>query len=84
MLVLVFHIIEWIRQTVLVTTLLVGVPWLLCYNILALNIPFGIIVSMVGGINGFSSDPTCIAAQPGRALFLQLQLVTFFLYPLWC
>ena len=83
LLVLIFHIIEWVRQTILITTILVGVPWLIAYNLLAINLPFGFVVSILGMITGFTADQTCIDAQPGRALFLQLQIITFFLYPIW-
>ena len=58
-LVLVFHIIEWVRQTVMITTILVGVPWLLLYNILAINLPFGLIACLIGMISGFGSEQTC-------------------------
>jgi len=67
---LVFHIIEWVRVTIMITTILVGVPWLLAYNLLSLNAPFGFIISIYAVIAGFSAEQTCIDMQPGRALFL--------------
>lgn len=84
MAVLVFHIIEWIRQTILVTSILVGVPWVPIYLGLSLNIPFGIIICIVATVQGFASDESCIRLQPGRAVFLQFQLLTLFLYMMWC
>lgn len=83
LLVLIFHIIEWVRQTVLITTILVGVPWLPLYFLLSLNVPFGLIVMIFCMAVGFGADETCITNQPGRAMFCQLQIVTFFLYLIW-
>lgn len=83
LIVLIFHIIEWIRQTVMLTTILVGVKWLLVYNLLSLNLLFGLVACIIGFATGFGADASCTEAQPGRALFLQLQLLTFFLFPLW-
>jgi len=45
--------------------------------------PFGIIVCFIGFIGGFTAHEECVAAQPGRALFLKIQLATFFFYILW-
>lgn len=60
MAVLTFHIIEWVRQTILVTSILVGVPWIPIYLFLSINIPFGVIISIVGAVVGFSAEASCI------------------------
>jgi len=83
-LVLIFHIIEWVRQTILITTLLVGVPWVVLYNILSINQPFGLIVLIIGMATGFGAHETCITNQPGRAHFLQFQVLTLPLFLMWC
>jgi len=59
MIVSIFHIIEWIRQTIEITSVLVGVPWLPAYFALSINIPFGIIALIYGMAVGFGSDATC-------------------------
>jgi len=67
----------------MITTILVGVPWLLFYNFLALNLPFGMIAIIIGIASGFGSETSCQENQTGRALFLQLQLISLFVFPLW-
>ena len=62
MVVLVFHIIEWVRQTVLITTILVGVKWLPVYYLLSINFPFGMIACLVGFISGFTGHAECATA----------------------
>lgn len=60
MIICIFHIIEWIRQTVFVTVVLVGVPWLPVYFLLGfLNLPFGIIACIIAFAKGFSSEESC-------------------------
>jgi hypothetical protein len=69
--VLLFHIIEWVRQTVLITTILVGVPWLILYKLLGyLNVIVFLLAVFWGIIAGFTADQTCIDGQKGRAAFL--------------
>ena len=57
--VLLFHIIEWIRQTVLLTTILVGVKWLPVYYGLTINILVFLIAIIMGLAAGFGSDSDC-------------------------
>jgi hypothetical protein len=56
MVVCIFHIVEWVRQSILITTVLVGYPWLPAYFFLSINIPFGIIALIIGMAKGFGSD----------------------------
>ncbi len=70
--VLLFHIIEWVRQTILVTVILVGVKWLPAYHLLTINLPFGILASLWGTAAGFGAEEACAKSQPGRAGFLQI------------
>jgi hypothetical protein len=55
-LVLVFHIVEWVRWTLLITTILVGVPWLVLFNVLSINFLYGIIALIVGMATGFGAE----------------------------
>lgn len=54
-----FHITEWVRQTVILTTCLVGVNMVTLYNILSVNALFGYIVMIIALITGFTADETC-------------------------
>lgn len=57
-----FHIIEWVRQTIILTTALVGVNMIKLYNFLSINVPFGLIVTLIAAISGFTQDETCVTA----------------------
>jgi len=59
MIVLVFHIIEWVRQTILITVILVGVKWMPAYFLLTINLPFGIFACLYGAIAGFTAASDC-------------------------
>ena len=54
-LVTVFHMIEWLRQTVFLTTALVNVNLMPLYYFLSINVPFGFIAMLIGVATGFSS-----------------------------
>lgn len=56
---IIFHMVEWIRQTVFATSALVGVNLVGVFYGLYLMLPFGIIVMFGGAIAGLSSDETC-------------------------
>lgn len=61
----IFHMLEWIRQTVFVTTALVGVNLIMVvYILLPLLVPYGIIVMLGGGIAAAISDSNCKEVQP--------------------
>ena len=81
--VLLFHIVEWVRQTVLITVILVGVKWLPIYYWMSANFLLFLVAVFWGIAAGFGADSTCKTIQPGRATFLQIQLVTLFVYIFW-
>ena len=58
----IFHITEWVRQTVIITTCLVGVNMVKIYNALSINVPFGFIVLAYAMITGLTADETCVTA----------------------
>jgi hypothetical protein len=68
----IFHMVEWIRQTIFATSALVGVNLVGVYYCMAINIPFGIIVMLGGGIAAAASDADCKDKQSTRATFLTL------------
>ena len=83
----VFHIIEWCRQAIFMTTVVIGVNLMGWYYALSINIPYGIIAMIYAIITRYSEDGTACAEeglQIERANFLQLQIVCLLLYPPMC
>ena len=56
---IIFHMVEWIRQTIFATSALVGVNLVGVFYGLFPNVIFGIIVMLVGAIAAFASDSKC-------------------------
>lgn len=56
---IIFHMVEWIRQTIFVTSALVGVNLVGVFYALYIMIPYGIIVMLGGAIASFSADADC-------------------------
>lgn len=83
-LVTIFHIIDWIRWTLLLTSALVSVNLLpLFYLLTVINLPFGIISCLVALATRYGEDGTACAEegkQASRAFFLGLQIVCLVLY----
>lgn len=76
-----FHMIEWMRQTVVLTTALVGVNLIPVYWALSINVVYGFIAMLVGVIvRNTANGKDCAEAQPERARYLQLQILCMFLY----
>lgn len=67
---IVFHMVEWIRQTIFATSALVGVNLVPVFYALYLIIPFGIIVMLGGGIAAATSATSCKENQSARATYL--------------
>ena len=79
----IFHMIEWLRWTALLTTGLVGANLMTIYYALSINIPFGIITSIIAIITRYGDDGSLCAEagkQENRAFYLQLQIVCLFVY----
>jgi hypothetical protein len=75
--------IEWLRQTVFLTSALVNVNLVPLFYVLSINIPFGYIVMLVGIAARFSEDGKDCAmegAQMERGRYLSLQILCIFLY----
>lgn len=56
---IIFHMIEWIRQTIFATSALVGVNLVGVYYALYFIVPFGVIVMLGGAIAAFTSEAAC-------------------------
>jgi hypothetical protein len=78
-LVTIFHMIDWIRWTLLLTAALVSVNLLpVFYFLTVINVPYGIIVCIIAIVTRFSSDGNDCAMegkQPTRAFYLGLQII---------
>jgi hypothetical protein len=82
-LVTIFHMIEWLRQTVFLTSALVNVNLMPLFYALSINIPFGFIAMLVGiGIRFGADGQDCAieGAQLERGRYLALQILCIFLY----
>lgn len=69
---IIFHMVEWIRQTIFATSALVGVNLVGVFYALYVMVPYGIIVMLGGAIAAFGSDETCSEKQSSRSTFLKL------------
>ena len=56
---IIFHMVEWIRQTIFATSALVGVNLVGVFYALYIMIPYGIIVMFGGGIAAVMSEADC-------------------------
>lgn len=79
----IFHMIEWIRQTVFLTSALVGVNIVPVYYALSVNVPFGFIAMLTAIFTRYSENGNACAEvglQAERANFLTLQIICLILY----
>ena len=67
--------LEWIRQTIFVTSALVGVNLIGVFYVLYIIIPFGIISMLGAGIAAAISNKDCQEKQPNRSLYMLLQFL---------
>ena len=58
----IYHMIEWIKWAVLLTTVLVDANMIKLFYFLHLNVVFGFFAMIIGIINGFSADSECVKA----------------------
>lgn len=74
----IFHIIEWIRTTVLLTVICIGVKWLLFWYITVPNTLFGLVTYALVHVTYFGEDgKKCADAQPDRAAWLLGEIIAF-------
>ena len=59
LLTIIFHMVEWIRQTIFATSALVGVNLVAVYYGLFVFVPYGLIVMLGAGIAAGSSESNC-------------------------
>lgn len=77
----VFHMIEWVRWTVFLTSALVNVNLVPVFYLLSINIPYGFIALVIGILARYGEDGAdcamtveegMMAKQPERANYLAL------------
>ena len=81
----IYHMIEWIRTTVLLTVVLIGVNWTLFWYITIPNTLYGLVTYAFVHMAYFDQDgQDCKEAQPDRASWILAEIiffwVTFFLF----
>lgn len=69
---IIFHMVEWIRQTIFATSALVGVNLVGVFYGLYVIVPFGVIVMLGGAISAFTAESDCQDKQSARATYLKL------------
>lgn len=73
-----FHIIEWIRTTVLLTVICIGVNWTLFWYLTTLNTLFGIVVYAIVHMVYTSEDgESCKDVQEYRSTWLLVEIIAF-------
>ena len=75
LIVTIYHMIEWIRWTILGTAALVDANLIPVFYILHLNIFFGFFAMLIAIIGGSTAPSNCADVQPERARYLSLQIV---------
>ena len=74
----IFHMIEWIRATVLLSVVCIGVNWMLFWYITIPNTVFGLIVYALVHMSYFSDDgKACSEFQENRANWLMGEIIGF-------
>ena len=73
-----YHMIEWIRTTVLLTVICIGVNWTWIWYVTTFNSLFGIVVYAIVHMVYMSDDgKSCKEAQENRALWLLIEIIAF-------
>ena len=82
----IFHLIEWIKTTLLLSVACVGLPLMHVYYISSLNTLFGFVVTIYTLITLMSEEgEACAEVQANRGWWLKTEVIAFialfFLYP---
>ena len=80
LIVTIYHMIEWVRWTVLLTAALVDANLIPVFYFGHLNIIFGFFAMLIAIIGGFSAADNCGTIQPERARYLSLQIICLVLW----
>lgn len=80
-LVCIYHMIEWIKWTIFLTSTLVGVNLMIVFVFLdVIGVLYGIAATIIAFSAGFGAAEDCYKpeGQASRVLYLQLQIISFF------
>ena len=73
-----WHIIEWLRATVLLTIVFLGVNWTFFWYLTIPNTLYGLIVFFIVHLAYLGEDGyTCREAQENRSVWLLVEILTF-------
>lgn len=73
----IFHIIEWLRATLLLVVILIGVNWAIFWYITTFNTLFGIVVYAYVHMVYLGQGKECESAQPDRYMWLFAEMIAF-------
>ena len=86
-----YHMMEWIRSTVILTVICIGVKWTWVWYVTTFNTLFGIIVYAIVHMVYMSDDgKSCKEVQENRAIWLLVEIICFwalffcFAFPMIC
>ena len=84
LLLLIFHLIEWLRYTVFLCSIFIGVNLIQVFYGLILNSLFGIAVYIFAHIVRLSEDgKACSEQQQGRGTYLVVDIICFWIFFWW-
>ena len=78
----IYHFIEWIRATLLLTAMLIGVNLVTLYYILGVNAIFGIVAIIMAHANAFGNTE-CAGYYPTEANDFLIEVIVFWLTFWW-
>ena len=74
----IFHIIEWLRTTIMLVVILIGVNWAIVWYVTGINTLLGMIVYAFVHMAYFDeSGEMCAKSQPDRAMWLLGEIIAF-------
>ena len=74
----VFHIIEWVRSTILLTVILIGAPLMIVWYATAVSAIYGIAAFIYIHVTYFGTDgQACLSAQETRGQWLMFEIIYF-------
>jgi hypothetical protein len=76
----VFHVAEWIRSTILLVIVLVGVNLMQIWYVTAINALYGIAIFIyIMVVVGSEDGKSCAASQPTRYRWLEVEIIYFWI-----
>ena len=74
----IYHIVEWLRTTILLVVIFIGVNWIIVWYVTIINTLFGMIVYAFVHMAYFDEEgELCAEVQPHRAMWLMGEIIAF-------